>query len=101
MSARLEELKEDHHEDLEHESAGSRAIEMESETDETVKFSLGMKDGTPWEYLLYTPKLLISLQNDAEGWGMSKDGPGTGVSSSVGSSGWLGMIMVWGGKSSR
>ena len=85
MSVKQDEPKEDHQKDLEYESAGSRAIEIESETEETVKFSLGMMVGRPWVYFLYTPKLLILLLNEAEGSGRSNDG--TGVSSSVGSSG--------------
>ena len=37
MTVRHEEPKEDHHEDLEQESVGSWAIEMESEMEDIVK----------------------------------------------------------------
>ena len=47
MSVRQEEPKEDHQGVLEDESAGSRAIDMESETEETVRFSLGIMVGRP------------------------------------------------------
>ena len=39
MTARQEEPKEDHQEDLEWESAGSLAIETESESEDKDKFS--------------------------------------------------------------
>ena len=49
---RLDELYDDHQKAFERESAGSRAIEMESETEESVNISSGVIVGRPSVYFL-------------------------------------------------
>jgi hypothetical protein len=61
-----DEPSDDHHEALERESAGSRAIDTESETEESVNDSSGVIVGGPSKYLQNIPKVLISVQNKVE-----------------------------------
>ena len=51
MDARLDEPNDDHHEVFEQESAGSRAIEIESDTEESINDSSGVMVGGPSAYL--------------------------------------------------
>lgn len=107
MTERQEEPKEDHQEDLERESEGSRAIETESDTEDIVNDSLGVIVGMPCAYFLYTPKLFVCVQNDVDDGsrdGMVSAGMSFPKCSSIGKSsesGWMGRIMIGGGKSSR
>ena len=58
-----DEPNDDHHEAFEQESAGSRAIEIESEREDSVNALSGVIVGSPSEYLRYIPKLFFSVQN--------------------------------------